>query len=468
MIAGPRPLAIAALACSLLAAAVRLPRLQAPGLAEAEQAAFVESQGFSAHAALPAPAPFTADALPRRTGVLDAARHATVPPLQAAGLALWTRAAGTSEAALRLPSALAGALAAGLAALVAGGLAGTAAAAWAGAFVALSPIFTLASREAVPEAPLVLLLLAALALFVRVAQSGRPGTAAALGLALGLLGSAGVAAFAAVAAVPLLSLAHRPDRRAAAAWTGAAALGAVAGLAFLGLARSPADFGEVPGWIPAASLSGIVRCTGASFTRIAGLEYHLAVSHARSVIPLTALVAGLMAWGASRLPRWARGAFVAGAVLPFAVGAVLALSMGRVLPLQATRLVAALPFVAVLLGAGLGSLRGWRAGAAGTAVAGVLAGFLALALARPDYETSPTRAVAREVARCGAGDTVIALRRPLDLLAFVAWDVPGPFVLRPARDPVPEGPAIVVGASSTCVSGGAACGVFPACLSGHP
>ncbi len=314
-----------------------------------------------------------------------------------------------------------------------------------------------------PEAPLVLLLLSALALFVRVSLSGRTGTAVALGLVLGLLASAGIAAFAAVSVVPLLSLALRPDRRDAAARAAVAALGAIAALALLGLARSPLDFGEIPSWIPASSLSGIARCTGASFTRIAGLEYHLAVSHARYVIPLTALVVGLMAWGALRLPGWARAALVAGAVLPFALGAVLALATGRVLPLQATRLLAALPFVALLVGAGLGSLRGGRAVAAGAAVTGVLVAFLALALARPDYETSPTRAVAREVARCRAGDAVVAVRRPLDLLALAAWDVPGPFVLRPLRDPVPEGPAIVVGPSSTCVGGGATCGAFPPC-----
>jgi hypothetical protein len=275
--------------------------------------------------------------------------------------------------------------------------------------------------------------------------------------------SAGIPAFAAVALVPLLALGHRPDRRAAAARAAAAAVGAVGALALLGLARSPLDFGEIPTWIPAATASGIVRCTGASFTRVAGLEYHLAVSHARYVVPLTALVVGLMAWGARRLPGWARGPLAAGAVLPFALGAVLALATGRVLPLQATRLVAALPFVALLVGAGLGSLRGWRVWVAGAALSGVLAAFLTLALARHDYETSPTRAVARESARCRTGDTVIALRRPLDLLAFAAWDVPGPFVLRPPRDPVPEGPAIVVGPSSTCVGGGAACAAFPPC-----
>ena len=48
-----RALVVAVLAAFLLAAAVRLPGLGARGLAPAEQAAFVESQGFSTSAALP-------------------------------------------------------------------------------------------------------------------------------------------------------------------------------------------------------------------------------------------------------------------------------------------------------------------------------------------------------------------------------------------------------------------------------
>ena len=290
--------------------------------------------------------------------------------------------AGASEVALRLPSAVAGALTAALAALVAGRLAGPRSAAWAGVLVALSPIHTLASRGGGPEAPLVLLLMAALALFFHAERAGGSSLAAPLGAALGLLAASGVAAFAAVALVPLLALLLRPDRHAAVALgTGALVAG---GCAVLGLARSPFDFGEIPTWIPQATACGILRCTGASFTRVAGLEYQLAVPHARDVAPLTALLVGLMATGAARLAPRARLVLVGGAVLPFAVGVALSLATGRVLPLQASRLLAALPFVALLLAVGLASLSGWRAWAAGAAVAGTLVGFLLLALTRPD------------------------------------------------------------------------------------
>jgi 4-amino-4-deoxy-L-arabinose transferase-like glycosyltransferase len=423
---------------------------------------FVESQGFRTRAAVPVDRPLTPDALPRRTGWLEVGRGASGPPLHAVGLAIWTRAAGTSENALRLPSELAGALAAALAALVAGQVAGPWAAAWAGGLVALSPIHTLASRNAGPEALFVFLLLASLALALRVEASGERGAAVFLGLLLGLLASSGGAAFSALAPVPLVWLAFRSERRATAGAV-VAALAVVAILASLGLARSPLDFGEIPTWIPEATASGILRCTGASFTRVAGLEYHLAFPHARHVIPLTALFVGLMAWGAASLPARARGLLVAGALVPFALGATLALATGRVTPLQATRLLAGLPFVAVLMAVGLASLRGLRAWATGAAALGALVWFLTLALVRPDYEISPTQALARELERCHSGSAVVAVQRPLDLLALAAWDVPGPFVLRAARAPVPTGPAIVVGPSSACVSGGAVCGPLPAC-----
>jgi hypothetical protein len=459
------PLALAAtlVGCFLLAAAVRLPGLGARRLGEAEQTAFVESQGFRARAPVPFDRPLTKNALPRSVGLLEVGRGASGPPLHAVGLALWTRAAGTSETALRVPSELAGALAAALAALVAGQIAGPWAAAWAGGLVALSPIHTLASRDAGPNALLVLLLLASLALALRIESTGGRAAAALLGLPLGLLASSGIAAFATLALLPLVWLVFRPDRRAAAGWAAVTTLAVVAVAASMGLARSPLDFGEIPTWIPEATASGILRCAGASFTRVAGIEYHLAFSQAREVIPLTALFVGLMARGAASLPARARGLLVAGALLPFALGAALALAAGRVTPLQAPRLLAGLPCVAVLMAVGLASLRGLRSWAAGAAVGGALVSFLTLALVRPDGEASPTQALAQGLARCRSGSTVVALQRPLDLLALAAWGVPGPFVLRAVRAPVPDGPAIVVSPSSACVGGGASCDAIPAC-----
>ncbi|HSD65276.1 MAG TPA: glycosyltransferase family 39 protein [Vicinamibacteria bacterium] len=447
-----RALAAAALGSLLLAAAVRLPGLGRRGLASSEQAAFVESQGFSTRATLPTGRPLAADALPRGP---------SPSPAGAGGLALWTRVGGTSETALRLPAALAGVLTAALAALVAGGLAGPRAAAWAGTLLALSPIHTLASRQAGPEALLVLAVALALALLVRVEKAGGGPSAIALGLVVAILAASGVAACAAVAVLALAWLALRPDRRRAAGLAAATFLVLVAGLTVFGLARSPLDAGEIPPWVPETTASGILRCAGASFTRMTGLEYHLVVSQARFVGPLTAFFVGLMAWGAARLPRRTRGLLVAGAASPFLLGIALALASGRVAPLQAHRLVAALPFLVLLAAGGLASWRDLRAWVAGIVAVGTVATFLALALARPGRDTGPTRNLAREVARCRPG--VVAVQRPLDLLSLAAWGVPGPFFLRGPGMPLPEGPAVAVGPSSACVGGGATCGRLPAC-----
>jgi hypothetical protein len=126
----------------------------------------------------------------------------------------------------------------------------------------------------------------------------------------------------------------------------------------------------------------VVRCTGASFTRVLGLEYQLVVPHARYVLPLTALFVTLMLRGAVSLPARPRSLLVAGTLLPFALAAVMALVTGRVAPLQANRQLAALPFAALLTATGLATLRGRSAWAAGALVGGTLAAFLALALAR--------------------------------------------------------------------------------------
>ncbi len=447
-----RALAAAVLAPLLLAAAVRLPRLGGASLAPAEQAAFAESQGFSTDAAVPEGRLLDAGALPRRSGPTA---------MDTAGLTRWTRVAGSSEAALRLPSALAGVLTAALVALVAARLAGPRAAAWAGALVALSPIHSLASRQAGPESPLLLLLALALLLLVRVEGSGRWPAAMALGLVLGVLAASGTAAVAAFTLLAVAWLALRADRRKAAIAAGATGLVVLAGATLAGGARSPLAFGAIPSWVPETTASGMVRCAGASFTRVAGLEYHLVVSQAREVAPLTALFVGLMAWGAGRAGGRTRALLVAGAALPFVLGLALAPAVGRVTPLQAQRMLAALPFVALLMAVGLASFRGLRAWAAGVVVGATAAAFLAPALARAGHETSPTRAMAREVALCRA--VVVAVGRPLDLLSLAAWGVPGPFYLRSPMTPFPAGPAVVVGPSSTCVAGGAACRALPAC-----
>ena len=445
---------LAAVGSVLLAAAVRLPALGSPSLASAEQTAFVESRGFAAEAAIPEGRPLDARELPRRPGP---------QPLDAAWLALWTSVAGTSEAALRFPSAVAGILTAGLVALVAARLAGPRAAAWGGTLVALSPIHALASREAGADAATLLLVATVLLLLLRVDESGGGSEAIALGLALGTLALCG-AAGGGLALLAIAWLSSRVEGRPAATLATVAGLATLAAGALAGRARPPLDFGAIPSWVPATGPSGLVRCAGASFTRVAGLEYHLVVPRALEVLPLTAALVGLMAWGAWRLPRRARALLVAGAALPFVLGAALALIVGRVTPLQAHRMLPALPFVVTLAAAGLAASRGFRARAVGVAVGATVATFLALALRQPVREPSPTRATARAVAGCRPG--IVVVDRPLDLLALAAWDVSGPFLLRTGATPAPASPAVVVGPESACAARGAACGPLPACPTG--
>jgi len=297
-------------------------------------------------------------------------------------LVLLLAAAVRLTASDHLAVALLGALGAPLAALVAWQVVGPHAAPWAGILVALSPIHTLVSRAAGAEAPLVLLLLAALWLMLGLELEASPLRAMAVGFALGTLVASGVTAFAAVALLSLIWLTWRPERRALGALSASTAGTLVGAAALLGLARSPLDYGEIPAWIPETTLERVVRCAGASFTRVIGLEYQLLVSHARYLLPLTALLVALMLRGAKRLPARPRGLLLAGALVPFALGAAMSVVTGRMTPLQANRLLAALPFVALLMASGLGSLSGTRAWAAGTAVAGTLAAFLALALRR--------------------------------------------------------------------------------------
>jgi hypothetical protein len=446
-----RTVPLAVVGSLLLAGAARLPALGERSLATVEQAVLVESQRFSSIAVLPVERLLDARALPRSNGPM---------PADAAAIALWTRLAGASEAALRLPSALAGVLTAALVALVAAGLGGPRAAAWAGALVALSPLHVLASRQAGSDAAVVLALVLALLLLLRVEESGGRAGAGALGLCLGASVASGWAAAVPFALGAVAWLGSRAGRGLAAALAGASGLLVAVVAAAAGVVRSPIDL-AVPSWVPDTTAAGIVRCTGASFTRIAGVEYHFVVSRALEAIPLTAAIVATMAWGVARLPRRPRVLLVAAAGLPFLVGVALAAATGRVAPLQAHRMLPALPFAALLAAQGLASLRGLRAWAAGALVGGSVAASLGLALALGVHETSPTRAAALEVARCRP--ETVAVERPLDLLALAAWEVPGPYFLLGPAASAPPGPSVRVGPSSACVAAGASCAAFPAC-----
>lgn len=448
----PQTLVLVLGAC-VLALFFRLPSLGSRSLASAEQTALAESQGLDPWSEIAEEDQVTAQALRRRIGAAAVARESRFFPLHVGALSVWSARAGSSEWALRLPSALAGGVAVALVAWIALMLAGPLAAASAGLLAALSPVHTLASREAAAGSPLLLVLLLALGLSVRAERETGPGAfAIAHGLALGLLAS-GPAAFSVIAILQVVWLVSRPERRSAAWTTALVSLAVVAVAAWCGLLRSPLAEGSDLDWVPAVTLPGLLRCGGASFTRIAGLEYHLVAAHARYVAPLTLFVLWLVVLGARALPLRQRWLLVGSLAAPFVVGAILSVTTGTVAPLQAWRMLPGAPFVAILAGVGLASLEGARFRAAAGLATLATGGFLALALSAPPQEASPTHALAREIARCRPPDAVTSVERRLDLFALAAWRVPGPLLLRTVPPPTTGQATIRVEAASTCASG---------------
>jgi hypothetical protein len=176
-----------------------------------------------------------------------------------------------------------------------------------------------------------------------------------------------------------LWLAVRGDRGRFAGVALAVAVGVGVMITVAGLRGFPL-FAGTEGWVPSTTLAGTLRCAGASFTRLAGLEHHLAVPHARHLAPLALAVIALAALGARQLSGRRQWLFAGGVVLPFAAAALLAGALGHVAPLQAHRLLPVLPFLAALVGAGVAGAPGWRRWAATVLVLGVVGCFLALAL----------------------------------------------------------------------------------------
>ncbi len=447
----------------LLAFAIRLPGLGARSLASAEQRVLAESQGLDPAGPLPEDVLLEPKALPRRAGTWAIARGARSFPVYTGALALWGHRVGTSETALRLPSAVGGALSVALVASIAAFLGGPWAAGGAGLLVALSPIHTLASREVGPMAFGILLLVASLWATLRLDGTGRVGLASAQGLLLGLLAT-GPPALLALAVLQIVWLARRRENRPTTTIVAGVAGAIVALAGTCGWLCSPLAEGADLGWVPQTTGLGVLRCAGASFTRVAGLEYHEVVSHARYVAPLTLAIVALALVGARRLDPGRRWLLLGGAALPFGLGMVLALATGTVAPLQAHRLTPALPFLATLVGVGLTSLSRGRARVATATVVGLVGASLGLALTAPPRETSPTRALVLELVRCRPPGSVASVQRPLDLYALVAWGAPGPLWLRSTRGAEPPAPGIRIGPRSACSSGlHPACPTIPAC-----
>jgi hypothetical protein len=450
-----------ALACGLLAAAARLPAIAARGLTQEEKAGFVTSQGLDPEAMPRGGQAVDAAGFRRAVSALASARLSPRDPVPTLVLAAWTRVAGLSEPALRLPFALAGAACAALAA-AAGGAVGGAGIAWlAGMLLALSPLLTAASIEIGPDPVHALLVCASLWAVLRAERAGGWRPAVLLGLTAGLLLGSGVIGPVALALLSLAWLAWPRERRGEAGLSAASAAATLLLLAALGLSRSPLHPLDTPAWVPQTTVSGLLRCTGASLTRVAGIEYHLLVPHARYALPATLAFAALAVAGARRIRPRLAVLLACGALLPPVLAMAGALALGRVTPLQAHRLLPALPFVALLMAVGTGTLAGARCRLASALGMAVVATGLTLVLAAPGDPTPPLRATAEVVTRCLPPRALVTVRRPLDAVALAAWGVAGPFSHRAAPDAPAPSRAIEVSWLGPCAHGLACLGVPP-------
>ena len=116
----------------LLAFAIRLPGLGARSLVSTEQRVLAESQGLDPAGILPEDVLLEPADLPRREGTWDVARGAR--SVYVGALAAWGDRVGTSETALRVPSAVSGALSVAVVASIAALLGGP----WAAAGAAMT------------------------------------------------------------------------------------------------------------------------------------------------------------------------------------------------------------------------------------------------------------------------------------------------------------------------------------------
>lgn len=250
----------------------------------------------------------------RVSGLLDAAARDIHPPGYTLALKGWIALAGTSELALRLPSAFAGLLTVAAAIALGRQLYGPGAGALAGLFVALSPLAVYYSQEARMYAQLGLL--AALSMLAFVAWLGRAAQnrpAWAWARALGLIHAAGLythyaypftlLAQGVMLALALIWLARRGSADAARrALAGYLALSALALALFA--PWLPTAWDQITGWPAAQSAVSLPERLRASLDAATlGGTVREATWPALIAAGLLALAGLFPAWPSSPLPR---------------------------------------------------------------------------------------------------------------------------------------------------------------------
>jgi mannosyltransferase len=303
-------------------------------------------------------------------------------------LLLWpvVRAAGTSELATRLPSAVAMAAAAAGVAVIARRLVSRRAGLCAGLIFAVLPTVSLQGHDARPYAIVTAAAVLTSYLLVRAIHDPRPRLFAAYGLSLVLVGYLQLFGLLLVAAHAVMLIGLDRRRRAAGKGQAVPVRSWLVTIAAVGLAVAPV---AVLGWAQRGEISWIPK---PGWRDVGDLVTSMAAGSAASVvvIGLLSVLGGTsgglpsMAWPLARARTAGADHGLGRLAVPWLVlPPLLLLAVSEIKPVYNGRYVAyCLPAVALLAGTGLAALR-WRTRAAALALVAAIAAPMQLGLRVP-------------------------------------------------------------------------------------
>lgn len=463
-VSGRLPTLIVCIALLTLGLAVRLWRLGAAPLWYDERVTLVDSRGVG----MPLPGSTalvsSAELLRDPSTLAVAARSAAHDqPTYVVVIHLWTKLAGDSEFALRLPSAIAGAFSVPLLFLIGARLIERRAAILAGVLFAVAPLHVSLCQEARTYGITIAFAVASL-LAMLFADRNRSGGAAFLyGAVAGTVPIFHLLAGVMVVPQAAWLILRRTSRRrlltmvlgGLVPWIVATPIHIFdsiltadeqSGVAF---AAPPSG---LEGWARPATPSNLAAAAAYAVSALAGVDVSVTPWRTRQLLLLTVPILALMGWGLRRLARPEQVLLGLGLVAPLAVAAGLSVLYGHVVTFQARYVSWAVPNAALLVATGAWDLRrrAWHA----SVVVPILlwAAFVIPLRSRPDLV--PFRyATVKAAMACYAASDIIVPANIEDARAFVAFGGhPATFAL-PGRPPEP--------ARSWRVGAIGACGVSP-------
>jgi uncharacterized membrane protein len=466
---GPRgsgrlPTLIVCIALLALGLAVRLWRLGAAPLWYDERVTLVDSRGVET----PPPAStalVSSEPLLQDSGTLAVAARSAAhdQPTYVVVIHLWTKLAGDSEFALRLPSALAGALSVPLLFLIGARLVERRAAILAGVLFAVAPLHVSLCQEARTYGITVAFAVASL-LALLVADRTRSGLAAFLyGAIAGTVPIFHLLAGIMVAPQLAWLVLRRTSRRrlltmalgALVPWVVATPIhiwdsiltaDQQSGVAFAAPAHG------LESWARPATPANLAAAAAYAVSALAGVDVSVTPWRTRQLLLLTVPILALIAWGLRRLARPEQVLLGLGLVAPLAVAAGMSVLYGHVVPFQARYVSWAVPNAALLVATGAWDLR-TRVWHASTVLPVLLwAAFVIPMRVRPD--PVPFRfATVKAAMACYQASDVIVPANVEDARAFVAFGGHPVMLALPGTSPEPS--------RSWHVGAGVTCGVAP-------